>query len=222
MASEVADRHLDQVFNAKTEAETEAAYDRWSATYDQDMLSVGYLHPAVGAAMVARYVADRDQPILDAGCGTGVNGQILSTVGYSSCHGLDMSRGMLARARERSVYSELHQGTLGDSLPFPLDAFAAVVATGVFTRGHAPPSGFDELLRVTRPGGYLVFSIARTVWNDAGFREKLNALEAAGQCELVEETPWYNPMPLSEAEKASAARMFVYRVVKSPLRELAR
>jgi len=215
MASEAADRHLEHVFGAKSASEVGAAYDEWAPTYDQDMLSVGYVHPAVAAAMVARYVGDRDRPILDAGCGTGINGQILSTVGYSSAHGLDLSPGMLARARERSVYRELHEGVLGDRLPFPDDAFGAVVATGVFTRGHAPPDAFDELLRVTRTGGTFIFSIARNIWNEGGFREKLNDLEAGRQCELVEETPWYHSMPFSEAEKATAARMFVYRVLKS-------
>ena len=215
--TDAADQNLDRVFGAKSAPEVGAAYDEWAKTYDEDMLSVGYVHPAIAAAMIARYVRDLDQPILDAGCGTGTNGQILSTIGYSALSGLDLSKGMLERARERGVYSGLHEGVLGGPLPFPDDIVGAVVSTGVFTLGHAPPSAFDELLRLTRHGGYLVFSVARSVWNEGGFRPKLAGLETEGRCQLVEETPWYHAMPFSGAERATSARMFVYRVAKTRL-----
>jgi hypothetical protein len=34
----------------------------------------------------------------------------------------------------------------------------------VFTAGHAQPSSFDELLRVTRSGGLIVFTLATSAY----------------------------------------------------------
>src|SRR5215217_8326125 len=70
--------------------------------------------------------------------------------GYRNLVGIDISDGMLARARERGVYADLRDQVLGETLDFADESFVAVVATGVFTAGHAPASAFIELLRVTR------------------------------------------------------------------------
>ncbi len=48
---------------------------------------------------------------------------------------------------------------LGARLDFPDDRFAASTALGVLTPGHAPPTALDEMLRVTRPGGHLIFTV---------------------------------------------------------------
>ena len=36
-----------------------------------------------------------------------------------------------------------------------------VTASGVFNEGHAPLDGLDELARAVKPGGHVVFSVAR-------------------------------------------------------------
>ena len=84
----------------------------------------------------------------------------LSILGYRNLAGIDMSEGMLAKARKRKVYSELRNRVLGKSLDFDDGAFAAVVTFGVFTPGHAPAVAFDELVRITRPGGHLIFTVS--------------------------------------------------------------
>ncbi|HVP99465.1 MAG TPA: SAM-dependent methyltransferase, partial [Roseiarcus sp.] len=57
-----------------------------------------------------------------------------------------------------------------------------------FTTGHAPPSSFDELIRVTQPGGALIFTLATSAYDAGGFKEKLEGLESAGRWRLVEAT----------------------------------
>jgi hypothetical protein len=69
------DEWLERVFTGVL-ADT---YDAWAATYDSDMLAVGYMHPALAAGFVGRYVRALEGSILDAGAGTGIVGQILST-----------------------------------------------------------------------------------------------------------------------------------------------
>jgi len=80
-------------------------------------------------------------------------------LGYQALTGIDLSREMLARAEARGVYQELHAMDLGTRLDFADDRFAASTALGVLTPGHGPPTALDEMLRVTRPGGHLIFTV---------------------------------------------------------------
>ena len=115
---------------------------------------------------------------------------------------------MLAGAAEKGKYKELKHLYLGRALDFADDRFAAVVSAGVFTQGHAPLSGLDELIRVTQPGGLLVFSIART-YLDGPFQEKRRDLEEQSLWKFVEATEPYNSAPL---EDTLISQTFVFRV----------
>jgi SAM-dependent methyltransferase len=91
-----------------------------------------------------------------------------------------MSAPMMDRAAGLGCYRELVHGMLGEALPFADGRFAGVMAAGVFTSGHAPASSLRELVRVTRPGGRLLFSVRDVIWEEAGFREEQERLEADG------------------------------------------
>jgi SAM-dependent methyltransferase len=90
--------------------------------------------------------------------------------------------------------------TLGDKLDYKTDEFDAVISVGVFTMGHAPSSSFDELIRVTKPGGYIAFSLRVDMYQDAGFKEKQSALETAGAWKLTKVTDSFQPLPKGEPE----------------------
>jgi len=57
---------------------------------------------------------------------------------------------------------------------------------GVFTQGHAPASSIDELVRVVRGGGHIVFSLRTDTYLENGFKDKMDALASAGLWKLVE------------------------------------
>jgi SAM-dependent methyltransferase len=205
------ERKIETVFNAKSREELATTYDHWAATYDADMQSIGYVHPAIIVGLVSRYVPDLKSAVLDAGVGTGTIGQLLAILGYSNLRGLDMSDGMLARAALRNIYVELRNEILGEALDIETASLDCILSTGTFTTGHAPASAFDELVRVTKHGGYLIFTVGTKVWSEAGFEDKLAALENAGLLALVYTTPIYHPMPLSETESGFTTRAHVYR-----------
>jgi SAM-dependent methyltransferase len=207
-----ADRWLDRVYHASDPAALAKTYDAWAASYDADMLTIGYANTAVAAALVARHVPERDAPILEAGVGTGALGEILSIIGYRRLFGMDMSDGMLARARARNVYIELRNRVLGEALDFDDGSFAAIVSFGVFTQGHAPPAAFDELVRITRPGGHLIFTISTAAWKDHGFEAKIGELERAGRIARLEATGEYRPMPVSADYGVFTTRAYIYTV----------
>ena len=136
--------------------------DDWSDEYEAHMRSIGYTHPAMVAALAAQHIPEGATPILDAGCGTGIMSEIMQALDHDEIVGLDASPGMLKIAAEKGHYSDLHHMYLGEPLDFADDTFQGVVSSGVFTQGHAPLSGLDELIRVTAPGGHIAFSVART------------------------------------------------------------
>lgn len=194
MAQEGHDGHLGAAYDARGNDEVAALYDRWADSYDADMAKVGYRHPAIGLALLCRHLPRGATPVLDAGCGTGLVGEWLGIAGFPDVDGLDVSEGMLAVAAKKGVYRGLHRAALGDALPFADDFFAGVVATGVFTTGHVGPEGLDELVRIARPGGVIVLTVKKTLW-DGGFSARIDALANGGIATRVEETAPYVSMP---------------------------
>lgn len=189
---------LHRAYKSTSAEETSGVYDDWAAEYEEHMKNVGYAHPALVSSVLSRYVNPSQEEILDAGAGTGIMGEILTALGFSNIWGLDASEGMLARAAEKGIYQNLEHAFLGEELPFEDDRFAAAVSAGVFTQSHAPLSGLDELIRVVRPGGFLVFSVART-YLDGPFAEKRRELEEAGAWHLVDRSERYNSTPLEDS-----------------------
>jgi predicted TPR repeat methyltransferase len=204
------DDRLEAVYHAKSQTDLAKLYDDWAENYDADMMSVGYIYPAIMGGLVTRYVTNPSDSILDAGAGTGLLGHVLSVLGYSNVIAMDMSEGMLAKARARGVYAQLVNAVLGQPLPFETGAISAVVAAGVFTMGHAPASAFDELTRILKPGGHLIFTSGIGVWKDMGFGAKLEELSAS-QLKAVEATAAYESMPKYSAEGGPSKRAHVYR-----------
>ena len=199
---------LHRAYQAGDARETADVYNDWAAEYEQHMKNVGYTHPAMVASMIARHVEPSEEPVLDAGAGTGVLGEILSALGYPNLYGLDASEGMLKLARLKKHYHELSHQFLGQPLSYADNRFALVASSGVFTQGHAPLDGLDELIRVVRSGGHLVFSVART-YLDGPFDEKRARLEAEGRWNFVAASQRYNSAPL---EDELVSQVFVFRV----------
>ncbi|MCH9039445.1 MAG: class I SAM-dependent methyltransferase [Chloroflexi bacterium] len=202
--------YVQRVYESRSNDELASNYDAWADTYDQDTIeNWGRLDPDVGAEIFAKHVPT-DARILDAGAGTGIVGKLLSDKGYRKIAGIDLSEGMLQQARSKGVYQELRQMTLGERLDFPDDAFDAVVSIGVFTQGHARPGSFDELIRVTRPGGKIVFGLRTDIYEDEGFQQKQSALEAEGRWTLVERSRDFLGMPKKQLDKYN--NIWVYEV----------
>jgi predicted TPR repeat methyltransferase len=202
------DERLERVYSARSTRELAESYDEWAGEYERDMLVLGYTIPAVAAGFAGRYVPPEGR-VLDAGVGTGILGDVLRVLEYRDLTGIDLSKGMLERAREKGAYRELHRMVLGERLGFDDSAFDAVVSVGVFTEGHAPPESFDELVRVVKPGGWLVFSVRADVYENGGFQEKQAALEEAGAWEQVRMSVAFRPFPAGDSPHRN--RVFVYR-----------
>ena len=189
---------LDAVYQAGGDRERlDRLYDDWAQEYDQDLWASGNPYIALMAGLAGRYIAERDARILDGGCGTGNMAALLSLIGYRNIVGLDASDGMLAAARAKDCYRELHKGLLGAEIDLPAESFDAVTAAGVLTHGHAPPDSLDGLLRVAKPGAPLIFSISRIAIEEGGFGQKIAELDRSGAWSLEERTEPFRTYPFS-------------------------
>jgi SAM-dependent methyltransferase len=198
------------IYSSGNNQELAERYDQWAKDYDKDLnQDFGWSGPRKAAEVFAAHVP-KDSRILDAGAGTGLVGQCLAANGYHSLVAMDLSQGMLEAAREKNIYDEFHQMVMGEPLDFPSDSFDAVVSVGVLTVGHAPADSLDELARITRPAGHVVFSLRPDVYETAGFKEKQQELESSGIWELVEVTEEFQPLPKGEPEVYH--QVWVYRI----------
>ncbi len=198
------------VYSSRNEQELEERYDQWANQYDQDLeTDFGWISPQRAAETLGRH-AKPDARILDAGAGTGLVGECLHRLGFRNLTAMDLSKGMLEVARRKNVYQACDQMTMGERLDYASGQFDAAITVGVFTQGHAPASSIDELVRVTRTGGHVVFSLRTDVYKNNGFKEKQDSLESAGQWKLVEVSGAFQPLPKGEPEVLH--QIWVYQV----------
>ena len=186
------DSRLQWIYASRGEAQLRERYDVWAADYDRDLDELKWSAPQAGAERCAHFAKDGEE-ILDAGCGTGLVGVALAELGHTRIVGFDLSTGMLERSAERGVYSELHQGSLLDRLPFDDGRFGSVVSVGVFTLGHVDGSAFAELARVTASGGHVSFTFRDDAVDRLGYRAEQQRMIDSGVWELVDRT---EPMAL--------------------------
>ena len=134
-----------------------AAYARWAPGYDN---TFGRITTAGRRAAVARINALPDDRVLEVGVGTGI-----SLPDYRRGHrvtGLDLSAEMLAKARarvarERLAHVEAIHEMDAAAMDLPDASFDVAVAMFVMTVVPDPQAVLDELARVVRPGGTVLF-----------------------------------------------------------------
>lgn len=180
------DPHLERAYTLSGPEDARALYDEWAATYDADLTgeAQGYVAPSVTADAVVA-AAGTGGEMLDAGCGTGLVGVELSRRGVGTVDGLDVSPGMLERARATGAYRDLAEADLTAALALPDDRYDVVVCVGTLTHAHVGPSALSEFARVIRPGGYLVATVLDDAWESGGYRPEVDRLCAADVLEAV-------------------------------------
>ena len=188
------------VYDSENNSELTQRYEEWASDYDRDIVAkYGYVGPRVTTQQFELYVPKAGK-ILDAGAGTGLVGQELYRLGYHDIEGMDMSPAMLDEARRKNVYGKLHQMVMGKPLDYPTNNFDATICVGVLTVGHAGADALEEFVRVTRPGGKVVFMLRQDVYLEGGFREKQDDLEFSELWQQVSVTKRFKALPIGEPD----------------------
>ena len=169
---------LDKIYALENDGDVRSFYDQAAEDYDDILLArVGYVSPTICAQTVAQFLADRQTPLIDLGCGTGLAGEALAALGYSHIDGVDFSTEMLAVAQARGCYQRLALADLNAGANIPEGSYAAAVSVGVFGQ-HVLPAALGEAIRIVEPGGIFCFSVNERAFDDYGFRAKVEALAA--------------------------------------------
>ncbi len=98
---------------------------------------------------ICRDLGKREPQILDVGCGTGANLQMLSNFGIAE--GVDVSAEALDFCRARGL-AKVKQGA-AEALPFEDASFDLVTGLDVVEHLDDDVAGLKEMRRVLRPGG---------------------------------------------------------------------
>jgi SAM-dependent methyltransferase len=131
--------------------------------------------------------------VLDIGCGTGLTGLALRTLGVHIIDGLDLSEASLAAAQSRGIYRSLQRHNFNESaLPFADNSYRAAECVGVMSYAHDPRALIVDACRVVQPGGCVVFSQRNDLWDQHNLAEVLNDLCAEG---ILTKATWSEPQP---------------------------
>lgn len=136
-------------------------FDRFAGSFDENLSELGYRAPELLAATLGEYVAtDGRLEILDAGCGTGLCGPLLRSMARRLV-GVDLSPGMIDKARPRNVYDELVVGELCAFMRSRPGAFDVIVSADTLVYFGALEEAAAAACHCLRPNGVLAFTVER-------------------------------------------------------------
>ncbi len=146
-----------------------AAWSEWVKDYYRDVETYDWVDVAdnlrgleaffhrnrarVVRRLTAKY-ASPNGPILDAGCGTGLNLRHLP----AGSTGIDINPRNIELLRKRLPKHNVLEGDI-EAMPFADDAFGTVLCTEVLEHVPDPAAAIREFRRVLRPGGVLIGSV---------------------------------------------------------------
>ncbi len=117
--------------------------------------------------LLARTIAPKlGETIADIGC---ERAHLLSLLnkrcpGLKKLYGIDLSRHALGEAKRIAEWEkwaskcELIHGDACD-IPLPANSVDAAISSNVLEHLHDPQKGFDELVRITKPGGRIILNL---------------------------------------------------------------
>ncbi len=171
---------------SQNEEELLDVYKKWASIYDKDNDDLlGTVSQPNSVQIFHKYIGDKNQKIIDVGCGTGLVGLELQKLGYTNFDGIDISKDMIDIAIDRG-YKALFLGNLNDSLPIESDSYDAALCVGVFTHGHVGPGRLKELSRIVKSDGLVCFTINEDVYESYGFDKAIQKLEVENVWKLLE------------------------------------
>ncbi|XP_043213402.1 uncharacterized protein LOC122377436 [Amphibalanus amphitrite] len=134
--------------------------------YDKDFDPENYAAPRLVCEALCRVFPENGRlqrcelRVMDVAAGTGLVGHRIHEEGFRNIDALDPCREMIVEAEKRGVYQNFIHDTIGlHQTEVAESTYDAVVIAGGFVQGHCPPEALDEMIRICKPGGYVINSM---------------------------------------------------------------
>lgn len=144
-----------------------AVFDGYADRFESHLMSLGYRIPGA----IRRVLLDHPDiaagrhvgPVLDLGCGTGLAALAIGDLPIGPISGVDVSPRMLAQARAKNIYANLHNADIMEMLEQTDTAWALVVAADVLIYFGALEALMQAVYARLQPGGWFVCSVEEMV-----------------------------------------------------------
>lgn len=136
-------------------------FNNYAKSFDHCLIhDLHYDIPAQLAQFFQEYCNKPVESALDVGCGTGLSGApFLSLTRHLT--GVDLSSDMLAIAKKKQIYDELHCCEAIDFLQKASNRFSLIIAADVLAYLGQLESFFPAIYKALSPDGFLLFSVER-------------------------------------------------------------
>ena len=181
---------------SESETQNQEIYQDYAKVFD-NMMDTGYRTPEILSKMCAKHmnINSTEALLLDVASGTGRLGQELKTLGYEGIiDGIEASSEMIKECMKKMIYRDVKQHFLSEKypMPYPDNTYDIVVCAGAVILGHVPPQCLDDMIRILKPGGILLFNITQLDCDKdnlvASSTQKLmNRMVLENRCKLIEE-----------------------------------
>jgi len=147
----------------------EITFDSFAASFDSKLAKLSYRAPALVAGMLddAGIQPSKQFEVLDAGCGTGLCGPLVTAYARRLV-GVDLSARMLAQAEARHVYDELYKCELTAYLRDWPATFDVIVSADTLVYFGPLEDVAAAAAAALRPGGRLIFTVEESIGGATG------------------------------------------------------
>lgn len=105
---------------------------------------------------LSQFSIEKNDKLLDLGCGDGLNISVLKSMGIKNVVGLDMSKNLIKIAKRNNPDIKFFVGLM-ENLPFENETFSVILVDSVFHHIMDYPNNIKEIRRVLKHGGLLCF-----------------------------------------------------------------
>jgi predicted TPR repeat methyltransferase len=157
------------------DAYVESLFDDFAETFDEKLEKLGYRGPRLIADAIRREcgAGGKQFSILDAGCGTGLCGPLV--IEYAAqLIGVDLSAGMLEKAKLQGVYDSLIKAELTAYLQSQSNVFDVILSADTLLYFGALEDVLNAARIAMRDGGHLFFTVEVLGSKDASDNSELD------------------------------------------------
>ncbi|XP_060557631.1 uncharacterized protein LOC132718041 [Ruditapes philippinarum] len=167
--------------------DSQKAYDGWASTYDLHATSAKHdINSKTVANILEQFFPASERgliSVIDVGAGTGLVAKELKKLGFEHLDALEPSSKMLDEAKKNNLYeNNFVECITGSPTSLPANSYDVLTGSGIYAiEAHVPTEAFYEMIRLVKPGGYIVlvgnYSQIRASKNYENFEPLMKRLE---------------------------------------------